>query len=182
MDNYSQELVTQISRSITQSVFLSATPARTPEENLLDELNSRHCPNELYPIWRVAKLVRSLGCNLFVLGEDAIELKSKLAMDLAFSPGVAHHPTKAIVLNSWQICRLATDVARVRVCAAMTAIALHEASHLLSNTSGTTAQREVEAWAMARELLAVHQFYSICQEWEFDRVAEKCLESYGVRA
>jgi hypothetical protein len=170
-------LVQTIAASITQALFAAQTNQKSPEELLLEDLRSHHQPAELYPIWRVAALARSIGFELFVLGEGSSQLKEKLGMG-SFSPAVAHRGLKAIVIDDLQICRLACDICVIRPSAALTAVTLHEASHLLDSTPGSDLEREQRAWAMARSLLSVHQLYAYCSEWEFDRVAQRCLESY----
>jgi hypothetical protein len=173
-------LAATIAKNIVEGIFATAN-VRTPEETLLDELHSHHRPNELHVVWRVAQLVRNAGFEIFVLDEGGSQVKQKLGMS-PNSVGTAHRPTKSIVLDSWEVCKFATDVCRVRPHAAMTATILHELGHLIDTAPATDAQREVQAWATARKLLEIHNFHDLCRDWEFNRVRDRCLESYGVYA
>lgn len=179
MQLFKKEQTSPIAASITKAIFSDQANQKSPEELLLEDLRHYHKREELYPVWRVAQLVRSIGFELFVIGEGSSQLKQKFGMR-GFPPSVAHRPTQAIVLDSWQISKLAVDISRVRVCAATAAVTLHELGHLLDNAPGTQIQREQKAWAMARSLLHTHQFYGVCSEAEFDCVSKECLKSYCV--
>lgn len=170
--------IASYAENIVQGIF-AQTDTRLPEQRLLDELHSKHCAAELHSVWRVAQLVRSAGFEIFVLDESGSQVKQKLGMR-ENTVGVAHRPTKAIVLDSWEVCRFALDVARVRPSAGMTAIVLHELAHLIDNTPDTDGRRELKAWETARKLLETHQFFGVCADWEFDRIRDRCLASYGV--
>lgn len=170
--------------NITRGIFASVqTDTRSPEQVLLDDLESCHSPNELYRNWRVLQVVESLGFKgFFSSSEFPDTIRARLGLD-ADAPGVAAPSLNAILLQGWAISRLSREL-RLHPHPLTAAILLHECGHLLTARESipTQIEKERRAWQLGRELLQKHALYGFCSDAAFSILEANARNSYGDRA